>query len=159
VNNKRRSLAAVAAISLLLAACGDDDTESSGTAATDEAAAEATSPPAATTGGGRGDYGPSETEAAAPATEAPSGDEAAGGAEIVISGFAFSEDITVPVGTTVVVRNDDSAPHTWTADDGAFDSGNIDGGGTFEFTFTEAGTFAFHCNVHPSMTGTITVTG
>ena len=29
---------------------------------------------------------------------------------------------------------------------------------TFEFTFTEAGTFAFHCNVHPSMTGTITVT-
>jgi plastocyanin len=158
VNNKRRSLAAVAAISLLFAACGDDDTESSGAAATDEAAAEATSPPAATTGGGRGDYGPSETEAAAPATEAP-GDDAAASSEIVISGFAFSEDITVPVGTTVVVRNDDSAPHTWTADDGAFDSGNIDGGGTFEFTFTEAGTFAFHCNVHPSMTGTITVTG
>jgi plastocyanin len=158
VNNKRRSLAAVAAISLLFAACGDDDTESSGAAATDEAAAEATSPPVATTGGGRGDYGPSETEAAAPATKAP-GDDAAASSEIVISGFAFSEDITVPVGTTVVVRNDDSAPHTWTADDGAFDSGNIDGGGTFEFTFTEAGTFAFHCNVHPSMTGTITVTG
>ncbi|HEX4984188.1 MAG TPA: cupredoxin domain-containing protein, partial [Ilumatobacteraceae bacterium] len=91
--------------------------------------------------------------------EAPGGDDAAGGTEIVISGFAFSEDITVPVGTTVVVRNDDSAPHTWTADDGAFDSETIDGGGTFEFTFTEAGTFAFHCNIHPSMTGTITVTG
>jgi plastocyanin len=159
VNNTRRSLAAIAAISLLLAACGDDDTESSGAAATEPAAAEATSPPAAATGAGRGDYGPSETETAAPATEAPAGDEAAGGAEIVISGFAFSDDITVPVGTTVVVRNDDSAPHTWTADDGAFDSGSIDGGATFEFTVTEAGSFAFHCNFHPSMTGTITVTG
>ncbi len=159
VNMKRRSLAAVAAISLLLAACGDDDSESSGAAATEPAAAEATTPPAATTGAGRGDYGPSETEATTPATDAAGGgDAAAGGAEIVISGFAFSEDLTVPVGTTVVVRNDDSAPHTFTADDGSFDSGSIDGGGTFEFTFTEAGTFAFHCNMHPAMTGTITVT-
>ncbi len=157
---KRRSLAAVAAISLLLAACGDDDSESSGAAATEPAAAEATTPPAATTGAGRGDYGPSETEATTPATDAAGGGDAAAGAgtEIVISGFAFSEDLTVPVGTTVIVRNDDSAPHTFTADDGSFDSGSIDGGGTFEFTFTEAGTFAFHCNVHPSMTGTITVT-
>jgi plastocyanin len=155
---KRGSLAAVAAISLLLAACGDDDEESSsGAAATDPAAAE-TSPAADTTGGGRGDYGPAETEASAPATEASSGDAAAGDAEIVISGFAFSEDITVPVGTTVVVRNDDGAGHTWTSDDGVFDSGFIDGGDTFEFTFTEAGTFAFHCEVHPTMTGTVTVT-
>jgi plastocyanin len=155
---KRGSLAAVAAISLLLAACGDDDTESSGAEATEPAAAEATSPPADATGAGRGDYGPAESEASPPATDAPAGDPASGDAEIVISGFAFSEDITVAVGTTVVVRNDDSAGHTWTADDGAFDSGFIDAGGTFEFTFTEAGTFAFHCEVHPAMTGTITVT-
>jgi plastocyanin len=157
---KRRSFAAVAAISLILAACGDDDEESSGAEATQPAAAEATSPPA-DTAGGRGDYGPSATEAAAPGTDpSAAGDAAAAdGAEIVISGFAFSEDITVPAGTTVVVRNDDSAPHTFTADDGSFDSGNIDGGATFEMTFTEAGTFAFHCNVHPAMTGTITVTG
>jgi len=155
---KRRSLAALAAISLVLAACGDDDSESSGAAVT-EPAAEATTPPAATTAAGRGDYAPSESEATTPATDAAGGDDAAGaGAEIVISGFAFSEDLTVPVGTTVVIRNEDSAPHTFTADDGSFDSGSIDGGGTFEFTFTEAGTFAFHCNVHPAMTGTITVT-
>ncbi len=155
---KRRSLAAVAAISLVLAACGDDDSESSGAAVT-EPAAEATTPPAATTAAGRGDYAPSESEATTPATDAAGGGDAAGaGAEIVISGFAFSEDLTVPVGTTVVIRNEDSAPHTFTADDGSFDSGSIDGGGTFEFTFTEAGTFAFHCNVHPAMTGTITVT-
>lgn len=152
---KHRSLAAVAAITLVLAACGDDDSES-GAAAT-EPAAEATTAPAATTGAGRGDYGPSET--AAPATDAAGGgDAAAGGAEIVISGFAFGPDITVPVGTTVTVRNDDSDTHTWTADDGAFGSGSIEGGGTFEFTFSEAGTYTFHCEIHPSMTGTITVT-
>ncbi len=151
---KRGSIAALAAISLLLAACGDDDTESSGAAATEPAAADATSPPADAGTGGL--YG-SDGDTSPPATEAPA-DDAGGAAEIVISDFSFSEDITVPVGTTVVVRNDDSAGHTWTADDGSFDSGLIDGGGTFEFTFTEAGTFAFHCEVHPAMTGTITVT-
>lgn len=144
---KRRSLAALAAVSLLLAACGDDD-DSSGAAAT-EPAADATNPPADTSGSGRGDYGPSDEDTSPPA---------AGDNEIVISGFAFSDDITVAVGTTIVVRNDDSAGHTWTADDGSFDSGIIDGGGTFEYTFTEAGTFPFHCNVHPSMKGTVTVT-
>ena len=65
----------------------------------------------------------------------------------------------MPVGTTVVVRNEDDAGHTFTADDHSFDSGNIEAGGTFEFTFTEAGTFPFHCDIHPSMTGTVTVTG
>jgi plastocyanin len=164
VNLKRRSLAAVAAISLLLAACGDDSDESSGAPATDAPAADATTPPTDATGGGRGDYGPSEDGTSAPATDAPATDApatdapAAGGAEIVISGFAFSEDITVPVGTTVIVRNDDGAGHTFTADDGAFDTGVIDGGGTAEVTLTEAGTFAFHCELHPSMSGTITVT-
>jgi plastocyanin len=164
VNLKRRSLAAIAAISLLLAACGDDSDESSGAPATDAPAADATTPPTDATGGGRGDYGPSEDGTSAPATDAPATDApatdapAAGGAEIVISGFAFSEDITVPVGTTVIVRNDDGARHTFTADDGAFDTGAIDGGGTAEVTFTEAGTFAFHCELHPSMSGTITVT-
>jgi plastocyanin len=159
VNIKRGSLAAVAAVSLLLAACGDDDTESSGAAATEPAAADATSPPAAATDAGTGDRYGSNGETSSPATDPPAGDDAAAGAaEIVITDFAFSEDITVPVGTTVIVRNDDSAGHTWTADDGAFDSGFIDGGGTFEFTFTEPGTFAFHCDVHPAMTGTITVT-
>ncbi|MGH9134503.1 MAG: cupredoxin domain-containing protein [Ilumatobacteraceae bacterium] len=153
----RRSLAALAATSLLFAACGDDDTESSGAPATDPAGAAATSPPADTGNGGvRGDYGPSDDEVA-PATDAPT-DAPAGAAEIVISGFAFSEDITVAVGTTVVVRNDDSTGHTWTADDGSFTSGFIDPGATFEFTFSEAGTFPFHCEVHPSMTGTVTVT-
>jgi hypothetical protein len=46
-----------------------------------------------------------------------------------------------------------------TADGGAFDSGNLATGQTFSQTFSAAGTFAYHCNIHPQMTGTVTVTG
>lgn len=156
---KRNSLAAFAAVSLLLAACGDDDTDSSGAQATDPASA--TAPAADTTSGAvRGDYGPSD-ETTLPATDATGGEAAAGDsadAEIVITDFAFSDDITVPAGTTITIRNDDGAGHTMTADDGAFDTGTIDGGTTVELTLAEAGTFTFHCEIHPSMTGTITVT-
>jgi len=47
---------------------------------------------------------------------------------------------------------------TVTADDGAFDSGSLAGGKSFSFTFDEAGTFAYHCNIHQSMTGRVVVT-
>ncbi len=78
---------------------------------------------------------------------------------ITIAEFAFSGVTEVPVGTTVVVTNNDGAAHTWSAVDGAFDSGTLGQGDSFEFTFTEPGEFAYFCNFHPSMTGTITVTG
>ena len=78
---------------------------------------------------------------------------------ITIANFAFSGVTEVAVGTTVTVTNTDGSPHTWSADDGAFDSGAIGPGESFEFTFTEPGEFAYFCNFHPSMTGTITVTG
>lgn len=93
-------------------------------------------------------------------TEQPA-DEPAGAenATITISDFAFSGVTEVAVGTTVVVTNQDGAQHTWSALDGAFDSGALGDGETFEFTFTEAGTFDYQCNFHPSMTGTIVVTG
>lgn len=83
----------------------------------------------------------------------------ADGATITIADFAFDGITEVAVGTTVVVTNTDSAPHTWTAVDGAFDSGSLGQGETFEFTFDTAGEFEYFCNFHPSMTGTITVTG
>lgn len=67
--------------------------------------------------------------------------------------------ITVPVGTTVQWKDHDSAPHTATSDTGAFDTGTISSGGTAQRTFATAGTFPYHCAIHPSMTGTVTVTG
>ncbi len=80
-------------------------------------------------------------------------------AEIVISGFSFGEPITVAVGETVTIRNDDAAGHTWTSDDGLFDSGTLGQGEEFTITFDEPGEYSFFCEFHPAMTGTITVTG
>jgi len=51
----------------------------------------------------------------------------------------------------------DAVTHTVTSDNAAWDSGNIPAGGTFKFTFTTAGTFPYHCTIHPGMTGTIIV--
>ena len=44
------------------------------------------------------------------------------------------------------------------ADYGAFDSGNLAGGKSFSFAFDQAGTFAYHCKIHRTMTGTVVVT-
>ena len=53
--------------------------------------------------------------------------------------------------------NDDSIPHTVTADDSSFDSSGLVQGKTFSFTFDKAGTFAYHCSIHTTMTGTVVV--
>ena len=77
---------------------------------------------------------------------------------IDIQGFAYSpSSITINVGDTIVWTNYDSASHTVTSNDGTFDSGGISTGSTFSFTFTNAGTFNYHCSPHPNMTGSVTV--
>ena len=69
--------------------------------------------------------------------------------------------VTVAVGTTVTWTNMTVAPHTVTSDDGTFDSGAANPiraqGGTFSFKFMKAGTFAYHCQFHTYMKGTIVV--
>ena len=47
--------------------------------------------------------------------------------------------------------------HTTTADGGTWDSNVLASGQTFTFTFPTAGTFAYHCDIHPSMTAAIIV--
>jgi plastocyanin len=67
--------------------------------------------------------------------------------------------LTVSIGTTVTWTNQDTVSHTTTSDAApAWDSGILNKGASFSFTFTKAGTFTYHCNVHPTMHGTITVT-
>lgn len=79
--------------------------------------------------------------------------------EISVVDFAFEpETVTIPAGTTVTWRNDGDRTHTVTADDGSFDSGRLDPGESFSFTFTEAGAYAYFCGFHPEMQGTIEVT-
>ena len=92
-------------------------------------------------------------------TETDEGAAPASGDTITIANFAFDGVTEVALGTTVTVTNTDASPHTWSSEDGTFDSGSISPGDTFEFTFDTAGEFAYFCNFHPSMTGTITVTG
>ena len=69
------------------------------------------------------------------------------------------EDLTINVGDTVTWTNNDGMGHTATSTDGptSFDSGNIDTGATWSFTFTEAGTYNYKCDYHSSMTASITV--
>lgn len=85
--------------------------------------------------------------------------EAAETAEMTIVDFAFDGPQTVGVGDTITVTNEDTVAHTWTADEGDFDSGNLAQGDSFDFTFDEPGEFSFVCTIHPQMTGTITVEG
>ena len=87
-------------------------------------------------------------------------DTAAANVAVTIDNLAFTPaTITVPVGTQVVWTNKQAGiPHTTTSDTGAWDSGIMNTGATFSFTFKEAGTFAYHCNVHPTMHGTVVVT-
>ena len=77
--------------------------------------------------------------------------------------FFEPRNLTVRAGTTVRWANTGQRPHTVTADNGAFDSGNLDPGANFSFTFNRAGTYAYFCEYHGSrggqgMAGTITVT-
>ena len=117
-----------AAALMLLAACGDDSGSSSNT----------TSAPAASGGGA--------------ATTATSG------SDIVAKDIAYNPtELTVKVGGTVTFKNEDGFAHTFTADNGEFDSGNVDGGASFTFTPDKAGTIAFHCKIHSNMKGTLTV--
>ena len=101
---------------------------------------------AVTAGGG----GASEQQAAAPA---------AGGDTVTIKGFKYMpNDLTVKAGTSVTFVNDDTAAHTASASEsGAFDTGGIDRGGKKSVTFDRPGTYAYICEFHPIMKGTVTV--
>ena len=66
--------------------------------------------------------------------------------------------LTVKAGTTVTWTNNDGMVHTVTADDASFDSGNIAmTGGKYSKVFSTAGTYTYHCTIHPTMKGTIVV--
>tara|TARA_Y100000590_G_scaffold328547_1_gene373094 strand:+ start:2159 stop:2767 length:609 start_codon:yes stop_codon:yes gene_type:complete len=71
--------------------------------------------------------------------------------------------LTIPTGTTVIWENNDNAAHLATSGtpsdgpNGAFDSGMIMAGESFEHQFSDKGEFNYYCIVHPWMIGTVTV--
>jgi plastocyanin len=104
-------------------------------------------------------YGNATSPTSAPVVVAPTTAPTGTEVKVQIANFAFNPStLTVKVGTTVTWTNADSAPHTVTANDGSFASGDLNQGDSFSFTFTTAGTYAYHCGVHPGMKATITVT-
>ncbi len=65
--------------------------------------------------------------------------------------------LDLDAGTTVVWTNEDPLVHTVTADDESFDSGIIEPGNSWAYTFDRPGTYAYHCTPHPFMTARVTV--
>jgi plastocyanin len=131
-----RGLAALTTV-LLLAAC-------SGSAATSAP----TTGPAATTG-------TAATAAAQVCTEPGSTEPA--DVQATVAGNQWGP-VAAKVGDVITWTNSDGVPHKVALDDGSCAmSQNIAGGGTRSLVFSVAGSFPFHCAVHSSMKGTITI--
>jgi plastocyanin len=78
--------------------------------------------------------------------------------QVSIQDFFFSPaNVSVPAGTTVTWVNEGSVPHTVTSDDGQFDSGVLMPGDSYTVKFNGQGTITYHCAIHPSMRGSVTV--
>lgn len=136
----RRVVAAAAAAALVLgvAACGDDDddVDAGGDGTTTTAPPDSGSDDLYPSGGG--------------------GDDAAAGTVEAVD-FELTST-SVAAGAEVRFKNAGEAPHTMTADDGAFDSGTVEAGGSATVTAPdEPGDYPFHCEIHPNMTATLTV--
>ena len=128
--------------SFLLVACGGDSSDTTTTTTTSE---ETASAPAA------------EEEAGSGNAAAPSGD-AVRSAKVEIVDFAYDPDpVTVEAGGKVIWQNMDAEPHTATADDGSFDTGNLEEGKLKSESFKEPGTYTYFCEIHPDMKGTVEV--
>src|ERR1044072_9703325 len=135
-------LCAVLALTVFgIAGCGssDDDGDSGSTTVTE------------TTG--------ATTEAGDPSASGANASAPSGGAvraaKVEIVDFAYDPDpVTIEEGGKVTWQNEDSAPHTATADDGSFDTGTLEEGKLKSETFKEPGTYAYICSIHPDMRGT-----
>jgi plastocyanin len=101
---------------------------------------------------------PSPTPSPAPEPSGPASSIAipAGAAALGKDAYMPGE-ITVAAGTTVTWVNTDAVPHTTTSDGAGWNSGTLAAGGRFSFAFQTAGTFPYHCTIHPGMVGTVVV--
>jgi plastocyanin len=93
--------------------------------------------------------------ATAAATAAPAGADSIPVA-VLFQAFSPTQIDALP-GDTIFWSNSSERTHTVTANDGSFDSGDLLGGATFSITTGAPGAYAFHCRIHPDMTGVIDV--
>jgi plastocyanin len=77
---------------------------------------------------------------------------------VVVEGMAFSPaTLTVRQGDVVVWVNKDLFPHTATAQDRSFDSGEIAAGKNWRYVARKTGTLAYVCSLHPTMKAALIV--
>ncbi|MGQ0625563.1 MAG: cupredoxin domain-containing protein [Sporichthyaceae bacterium] len=102
-------------------------------------------------------------DAASTGDDSPGGGSAAapppgGPARIEIVNFKYvPEALSVRAGQEITVVNADKAPHTITANDDSFDSGNLTQNQQYSLTLDKAGTYDYICDLHQYMKGTIEV--
>lgn len=78
--------------------------------------------------------------------------------DVNIQGFAFNPTpLTITVGQVVRWTNNDAAQHTSTSDTPNWDSGLLNQGQSWSMQFNTAGTYPYHCSVHPTMLATLIV--
>jgi plastocyanin len=156
-----RSIPAIVAI-MFVAACG-------GGTATSAPQSQAPASPASAAPASPASAAPASPASAAPASPASASAPAAGAAcapsdtagsvAVKIANFAFDPaTVTAKVGDTITWTNMDSTGHTATIkDNGACTTPTLAKDATGSITFSQAGTYDFFCKIHPTMTGTITV--
>ncbi|HYH93578.1 MAG TPA: cupredoxin domain-containing protein [Candidatus Saccharimonadales bacterium] len=95
----------------------------------------------------------------APAAAACAPAAGAGTVAVTIAGQAFDPGtVAARVGDVITFTNQDAVPHTATLDDDGCTTDDIATDGTGSLTFGAAGTYPFHCAIHPAMKGTFEIT-
>ena len=108
------------------------------------------------TGGAATDPTTMPAETTAPAESTASAPDST--TTVDIRGHAFNPaQLNVAPGTIVRFVNNDTEPHTATADNGLFDTGVLEPGSSFDVFFDGSGTVPYHCELHPDMQGSIVV--
>jgi plastocyanin len=119
--------------------------------------------------GGGSSYGdPSSSATDAPAAAAVASPSATAGALAVHAveragdprtAWGFDpQQISIRAGDSISFTDAGKEIHTFTADDGSFDTGTLSPGEAKSVVFDHAGSFSYHCSLHPWMTGTVIVT-
>jgi plastocyanin len=126
---------------------------------------------AACGGGGTSSAAPIASAAAPSAAGASAAPSSAGGPVCAVSTSTGTVAVTMQntafnpatvqakVGDVIGFTNKDSIQHTATLDDGSCTTDVVAGGGTAALSFTAAGTYPFHCKIHPNMTGKFEISG
>jgi plastocyanin len=129
------SVAAAVTVAALVAGCGSSENSQSAQGASKQSPS-------------------SPAKSSRSSQSAPSG----GTRPVAIDNFKFTPaSLTVSQGARITVTNRDSTAHTMTADNGSFDTGDIDPSSSATITLSKPGTIKYHCSIHPFMHGTLVV--